>query len=88
MARSAGCKLFLSLGGTDRPEMSPTDFAEWTEHAQTRANFLTEVLSVVDNLNMQGVLFQWNFPGCPKVKEFKALIKLGWCYIYIILDYI
>jgi GH18 family chitinase len=80
MARSAGCKLFLSLGSTDRPEMSPSDFAEWTENVQSRENFLTEVLSVVDNLNVQGVLFQWYYPGCPKVKEFEALIKLRWCY--------
>jgi GH18 family chitinase len=68
MARSAGCKLFVALGNMDKPDMIAADFVEWTQDGQSRDNFLAEVTSVVESLNVQGVLFQWYYPGCPKVK--------------------
>jgi GH18 family chitinase len=75
MARSAGCKLFIALGSAEGVDVTPADFAEWTKNAKSRENFLTEVLSVVDSLNVQGVLFQWYYPGCPKVKDFATLVQ-------------
>jgi GH18 family chitinase len=82
MARSAGCKLFLALGNMDKPDMIAADFIEWTQDAQSRENFLAEVSSVVESLNVQGVLFQWYYPGCPKVTD---LIKIcaSWVYIFL-----
>jgi GH18 family chitinase len=72
MARRGGVKLILLLGGFDA-FMTAEDFTEWTKNAKNRENFLTEVLGVVDKFNLQGVLFQWYYPGCPRVRRFKVL---------------
>jgi GH18 family chitinase len=70
MARRGGLKLIFLLGGFDE-FMLAEDFTEWTKNAKSRENFLTEVLGIVDKFNLQGVLFQWYFPGCPKVRDSK-----------------
>jgi GH18 family chitinase len=71
MARRGGVMLILLLGGFD-VFMTAEDFIEWTNNAKTRENFLTEVLGVVEKFNLQGVLFQWYYPGCPQGKKIQV----------------
>jgi GH18 family chitinase len=55
--------------GSYDDQLKADDFTELTSTANSRENFLTEVLRVVDKFNVHGVLFQWHYPGCPKVGE-------------------
>ena len=80
MTQRAGMKLIFKLG---EDTMSTYDYAACTKDARSRDNLLTEILKIVANFNVQGILFYWRYPGSPQVNNMKTRQPHNKCFSFI-----
>jgi len=50
-----------------------------SETAALRAKFASSVMVVMEQLQLDGIYFQWMWPGCPRVPQNYILLKFSIC---------
>jgi GH18 family chitinase len=58
--------MVLSLGSHGDWNMAALSFTAALMTERSRAEFLKQIISLVEKLKFAGVAFHWIYPGCPR----------------------
>jgi GH18 family chitinase len=77
MATKHGLKVILEFGNSwDLYGMSAKSFSKVASTAASRTEFVTQLLTLVDDHQFDGLSLRWEKPGCPGVSRLPFFISI------------
>jgi len=75
-AKKYGIKSLMRVGSSNNEIMHPLDISKVASEPESRKNFATQIIDLLEKYNYDGVYIYWRYPGCPNVRiGIKGVIK-------------